>query len=68
MATMGELTFNFRAKGSFTAFNLAFGKEENNSKLRSRNNQQYALIVPLVYSIHWLLHVLAVACHHQRAS
>jgi hypothetical protein len=34
----------------------------------SRNDQQYALIVPLLYSIYWLLHVLAVACHHQGAS
>jgi hypothetical protein len=33
----------------------------------SRNDQQYALIVPLLYSIHWLLHVSAVACHHQGA-
>jgi hypothetical protein len=24
-----------------------------------------ALIVPLLYSIHWLLHVSAVACHHK---
>jgi hypothetical protein len=35
---------------------------------RSRNDQQYALIVPLLYSIYWLLHVSAVACHHQGAS
>jgi hypothetical protein len=34
----------------------------------SRNNQHYALIVPLLYSIYWLLHVSAVACHHQGAS
>jgi hypothetical protein len=34
---------------------------------RSRNNQQYALIVPLLYSIYRLLHVSAVACHHQAA-
>jgi hypothetical protein len=30
-----------------------------------RRDQQYALIVPLLYSTYWLLHVLAVACHHQ---
>jgi hypothetical protein len=30
-------------------------------------NQQYALIVPLLYSTCWLLHVSAVACHHQGA-
>jgi hypothetical protein len=35
---------------------------------RSINDQQYALIVPLLYSIYWLLHVSAVACHHQGAS
>jgi hypothetical protein len=34
----------------------------------SRNNQHYALTVPLLYSIYWLLHVSAVACHHQGAS
>jgi hypothetical protein len=34
---------------------------------RSRNGQKYALIVPLLYSIYWLLHVSAVACHHQGA-
>jgi uncharacterized membrane protein YkvI len=34
----------------------------------SRNDQQYTLIVPLLYSIYWLLHVSAVACHHQEAS
>jgi hypothetical protein len=28
----------------------------------SRNNQHYALITPLLYSIYWLLHVSAVAC------
>jgi hypothetical protein len=32
-----------------------------------RRNQQYALIVPLFYSTCWLLHVSAVACHHQGA-
>jgi hypothetical protein len=32
-----------------------------------RREQQYVLIVPLLYSTHWLLHVSAVACHHQRA-
>jgi hypothetical protein len=35
---------------------------------RRRNNQHYALIVPLLYSIYRLLHVSAVACHHQGAS
>jgi 5-formyltetrahydrofolate cyclo-ligase len=34
---------------------------------RIRRNQQYALIVPLLYSTCWLLHVSAVACHHQGA-
>jgi hypothetical protein len=32
------------------------------------NDQKYALILPFLYSIHWLLHVSAVACHHQGAS
>jgi hypothetical protein len=31
----------------------------------SRTDQQYALVVPLLYSINWLLHVSAVVCHHQ---
>jgi hypothetical protein len=31
----------------------------------NRNNQHYSLTVPLLYSIYWLLHVSAVACHHQ---
>jgi hypothetical protein len=34
----------------------------------SRNNQHYTLTVPLLYSIHRLLHVSAVVCHHQGAS
>jgi hypothetical protein len=34
----------------------------------SRSDQHYALILPLDYSIYWLLHVSAVACHHQGAS
>jgi hypothetical protein len=34
----------------------------------SRNDQQFTLIVPLLYSIYLLLHVSAVACHHQGAS
>jgi hypothetical protein len=29
--------------------------------------QHYALIVSLLYSTCWLLHVSAVACHHQGA-
>jgi hypothetical protein len=29
----------------------------------SRNDQQYALVAPLLYSISWLLHVSAVVCH-----
>jgi hypothetical protein len=32
-----------------------------------RIDQQYALIVPLVYSTYWFLHVLTVACRHQGA-
>jgi hypothetical protein len=32
-----------------------------------RRYQQYALTVPLVYSMYWLQHVSAVACHHQGA-
>jgi hypothetical protein len=32
------------------------------------NYQHYVLIVPLLYSMYWLLHVSAVACHHQGAS
>jgi hypothetical protein len=35
---------------------------------RSRNDQQYALILPLLYSVYWLLHVSAVACNQQGAS
>jgi hypothetical protein len=35
---------------------------------RSRNDQQYALILLLLYCIYWLLHLSAVACHHQGAS
>jgi hypothetical protein len=35
---------------------------------RSRNDQQYALILPLLYFIYWLLHVSTIACHHQGAS
>jgi hypothetical protein len=34
----------------------------------SINDQKYALIVPTLYSVYWLLHVSAVACHHQGAS
>jgi hypothetical protein len=34
----------------------------------SRNDKQYALAVPLLYSIYWLLHVSALACHHYGAS
>jgi hypothetical protein len=34
----------------------------------SRNDQHYALILPLLYSMYWLLHVSAVAYHHQGAS
>jgi hypothetical protein len=34
---------------------------------RSRNNQHYALILPLLYSVYWLLYVSAVVCHHQSA-
>jgi hypothetical protein len=30
--------------------------------------QQRALVVPLVYSTYWLLHVSAVVCRHQGAS
>jgi hypothetical protein len=29
--------------------------------------QQCALIVPFLYSMYWLLHVSAAACHHQGA-
>jgi hypothetical protein len=32
-----------------------------------RRDQQYALIVPLLYSTYWLLHVSAVAYHHHGA-
>jgi hypothetical protein len=35
---------------------------------RIRRDQHYALIVPLLYSTYWLLHVSAVVCHHQGAS
>jgi hypothetical protein len=34
-------------------------------KASIRRCQQYTLIVPLLYSMYCLLHVLAVACHHQ---
>jgi hypothetical protein len=40
----------------------------NACEITAKNNQQYALIVPLLYSIYWHLHVSAVACHHQGAS
>jgi hypothetical protein len=40
-------------------------KEINISVLEK--NQQYALIVPPLYSTCWLLHVSAVVCHHQGA-
>jgi hypothetical protein len=40
----------------------------NYLQLCSRNDQKYALIVPLLYSIYWLLHVSAVGRHHQGAS
>jgi hypothetical protein len=33
----------------------------------SRKDQQYTLVVQLIYSVYWLLHVSAVACHHQGA-
>jgi hypothetical protein len=32
-----------------------------------RRDQQYAPIIPLLYAMYWLLHVLAAACHHQGA-
>jgi hypothetical protein len=35
---------------------------------RIRNDQLYALICNILYSIYWLLHVSAVDCHHQGAS
>jgi hypothetical protein len=34
---------------------------------RIRRDQQHALIVPLLYSTYWLIHVSVVACHHQGA-
>jgi hypothetical protein len=34
----------------------------------SGNDQQYAMVSPLLYSIHWPLHVSAVVCHLQIAS
>jgi hypothetical protein len=34
----------------------------------SRNDQQCSLVVPLLYSINWLLHVSAVVHHHHGAS
>jgi hypothetical protein len=34
---------------------------------RIRKDQKYALIVPLIYSMYWLLHVWAVAYHLQWA-
>jgi hypothetical protein len=34
---------------------------------RIRRNQKYPLIVPLLYSTCWVLHVSTVACHHQGA-
>jgi hypothetical protein len=40
---------------------------EGKRSVGSRNDQQYALTVPLLYSIYWLLHVSAVACHPQGA-
>jgi hypothetical protein len=38
-----------------------------NEMIRIGRDQQYALIVPLLYFTCWLLHVSAVACHHQGA-
>jgi hypothetical protein len=32
------------------------------------NDQQYALTGNTLYSMYWLLHVSAVACHHQGAT
>jgi hypothetical protein len=35
---------------------------------RSNNDQKYTLILPFLYSVYWLLHVSALACHYQGAS
>jgi hypothetical protein len=37
---------------------------EGNTSYISINYQQYALILPLLYSVYWILHVSAVTCHH----
>jgi hypothetical protein len=45
-----------------------FLKYVNMSVQYSRNDQQYELVVPLLYSIYWLLHVSVVGCHNQGIS
>jgi hypothetical protein len=47
----------------WVAFDL--GLEHWHSRIR--RDQQYALIVLFLYTTYWLLHVSAVACHHQGA-
>jgi hypothetical protein len=51
---------------SYTTFCPSSFPEQ--TSFHSRNNQQYALVVPLLYCICWFLHVSAVVCHHQGAS
>jgi hypothetical protein len=43
------------------------GTISTSSRKCIKRDQQYALIVPLLYSTYRLLHVLVVACHHQGA-
>jgi hypothetical protein len=52
---------------NFTYAHSSYCKGLICSSTISRNDQQYALTAPLPHSIYWLLHVLAVACHHQGA-
>jgi hypothetical protein len=59
---------SFRMSESVFAVTQCHISEDLKLPTCSRNDQQYALIVPLLYSIYWLLHVSAVACHHQGAS
>jgi hypothetical protein len=44
---------------------LRSDSENKECFIRITRDKQHALIVPLLYSTYWLLHVSAVACHHQ---
>jgi hypothetical protein len=59
--------FPFRATNQKTKHSTQFNVRAVHIR-RSRNDQQYSLTVPFLHSINRLLHVSAVACHHQGAS